>query len=285
MASLMAQVLPLVAVAVSASPDGGVGEAVLHAALADAESNEPTRHAQLLKDLETPSFLSKLDSEADYVQASKLRLHVGQVVDVLAGNPAPSAQSAFLELTRNRSFLAHDERVIALILASSKLRPAPPTLVRFWDERSHPDDGFTPTTVEALVDNGSVPALALLEKKMVDPSHRDEEKIAWMRSDILSHRNDLPLLRSCERLLRGKLPKNLRPLLVEVLFDYRPGEWFRPDTGHSAPRIESASSGARAQLLRIAELALKTAALSSTQRSAVTLRVHDIETLKDAGGR
>ena len=33
-----------------------------------------------------------------------------------------------------------------------------------------------------------------------------------------------------ERLLRGGLPEQLKPLLVEVLFDYRPTEWFRPAT-------------------------------------------------------
>lgn len=38
--------------------------------------------------------------------------------------------------------------------------------MKFWGDHFHPDDGFTPTTVTALVDNGSAPALGLLEKEL-----------------------------------------------------------------------------------------------------------------------
>jgi hypothetical protein len=287
MAAVMAWIVCMAAVA---SSPGGSGtppadpKQALLAALADARSSERTRHDRLLERLQTRSFLETLDSPADYAQASRLRLHVGQVVDALAHNPAPGAQHAFLTLTTNSVFLANDERVIALVLASVKVRPAPPALVAFWNRRSRPNGGFTATTITALVDNGSEPALALLEEKMVDPAHGDDDKVSWMRTDILRHRNDLPLLQVCERLLKGtKLRKNLRPLLVEALFDYRPGEWFKPASSYSAPRLESASPEALAQLRRIADLALETVALSPTQQAAVTLRAQQIEKLGEQG--
>lgn len=290
MAPLMGWLLFMAAAAASPPPAGGSGappadlpEApeALRAALADAQGSDAARHDHLLKELQTRDFLETLDSQVDYVKASKLRLHVDQVVDALAKNPAASAQRSFLALTTNRIFVAHDERVIALILASVSVRPAPPALIRFWDRRSRPDDGFTPTTIGALTDNASEPALALLEKKMIDPSHPDDEKISWMRTHMLRHRNDLPLLQACHRLLKGKLKKSLRPPLVEALFDYRPGEWFTPASSYSAPRLESASLEARAELHKIAELALTTVALTPTQKDAVTLRVREIDKLKD----
>ena len=252
----------------------------LRAAISDARGSEPVLHDHLFKQLKTQRFLEMLDSAADYSSASKLGLHAGQVVDALARNTAPSAQRAFLALTADRVFLAHDERIIALIAASANVRPAPPALVRFWDRYSHPDDGFTPTTVTALVVNGDRAAIALLTKKMLDPAHSDDDKISWMRTDILSHRNDLSLLWACRQLVAGApFRKHLRPLLVEALFDYRPGEWYRPASAYSAPALESASPAARAELRAIGELALRTVDLSPTQRAAITLRLRQIDKL------
>jgi hypothetical protein len=256
------------------------GEA-LTGAIADAESSEPARHAALLARLRTRAFLNTLDSAADYAEAARLGLHVGKVVEALARNQAPSARKAFLALTSDRNFVAHDDRVLALLRAGANVRPAPPALVRFWDRRSRFEDGFSPTTISALVDNGSLPALALLERKLVDPSHPDDDKLAWMRGDIISHRNDLPLLQECARLLAGKLKKGLRPSLVEVLFDYRPGEWFRPATAIPVPALEAASPEARAELRKLAAVALKTVVLTATQRSAVELRLRELDRLAE----
>src|SRR5207248_2448101 len=97
-----------------------------------------------------------LDSATDYLNASKLGLNVTKVLDTLARNAAPSAQAAFLALTVDPVFLAHDERIIALIVASAAVRPAPPSLVRFWDRHSRPNDGFTPTTISTFVANGDI---------------------------------------------------------------------------------------------------------------------------------
>lgn len=261
----------------------GAGDPLAQAT-ADAESADPARHAHLRDELQSAAFLAALDAPADYQAAARQRLHVDRVVAALARNPAPSAREAFLALTASPAYLAHDERVIGLILASADVRPAPPALVRFWDRRSRPDDGFTPTTVATAVANGSPPAVALLERKLAAPAHPDSEKLAWMRSHILEHRNDLPLLQACERLLSGKLKKGLRAPLVEVLFDYRPGEWFRPASVHSAPPLAQASPESRAQLRRLAKLALAAVPLPPESRAAVTRRVQELDAL-DAGGQ
>ena len=272
-------------VAPAAAPGGAstasAPSAALPAALEDARSDAPARHASLLAKLQTRSFLETVDTPADYADAARRGLHVGQVVDALALNAAPSAQRAFQALTTSKTFLAHDERVIALIKAGVNIRPAPRELVRFWDRYSQPDDGFTPTTIGALVDNGSEPALRLLEQKLADPRHGADDKVGWMRTDMLRHRNDLPLLQMSERLLNGRLPSRLRPALVEVLFDYRPGEWFKPGAGVSPPPLASAAAPARLHLHKLGNLALRTVALNAEQKAAVRQRLRELDAMTD----
>lgn len=251
---------------------------VLAAALAAARSPEPADHERLQRHLQTQELLHRLDSEADYKEAARFKLRVSRVVDALARNPLPSAHAAFLALTVDKVFLAHDERIVALLQASVHIRPAPPALVKLWDAHCQPDDGFTPTTIKALLDNGSPPALALLEKKLADPGHEEGEKISWMRTRILVHRNDLPLLEASERMLAGSLPRALRPALVEALFDYR-GEWYRPATVVSPPPLLSASPEALAELQKVGELALKSVTLTAPQKKAVEARLEEIKKL------
>lgn len=252
----------------------------LRGALAAARSNDPRQHADLLGQLQTESFLGQLDSEAEYQMASKFRLHVAQVVDALARNAAPSSRSAFVALLDNPVFLAHDERIIALIRASVHVRPAPAPLVAFWDSHCQPEDGFDFTTITALIENGTMPALVLLEKKMADPSHDDEEKISWMRTEILSHRNDVALLKSCERLLLGSLPENLQSSLVEALFDYQPDAWYTPAKIYSAPRLDAASREALDALLSVGVVSLTMVRLTDVQRLVVKERLEEAEKLR-----
>lgn len=250
---------------------------LLAAGLEAARSAEPADHALLQGLLTSAEFLGRLDSKEEYQQAAKFRLRASRVVDALGRNAAPSARQAFVAVCQDKGFLAEDERIIALLQASAFVRPAPPELAKFWDDHFQPEDGFGPTAVTAMVDNGSPEALALLEKKFADRQFEDDEKLAWMRTRILAHRNDLPLLEWCERVLKGSLPKGLRPALVEVLFDYRPGEWFRPATVVAAPDRRKASAEALAVLRRIGEYALQSVPLSANQKKAVEGTLTEID--------
>jgi len=149
-------------------------------------------------------------------------------------------------------------------------------VVQFWDRHSQPDDGFTPLTIEVLVNNGSEPAIALLERKMADPGHAEEDKLDWMRSSILTHRNDLLLLKGCERMLTGNLSPKMKLALVEVLFDYRPAEWYRPSGVLRPPDRRLAGEPALAQLRRIGEYALKNLVMRERLRKAVTDTLEEI---------
>lgn len=239
------------------------------AALTLARSTQPKDHDALLDYLRRTEFLNRLDSAEDYRAAASKRLRISRVVEALGMNDAPSTRQAIVALTRDTNFLRDDNRVLALIRASAKVRPAPPQLGAFWDHYCQPDDGFSHVTVSVLVENGSEHALEVLEKKMTDHRFEDGDKIAWMRTDVLPHRNDLLLLKSCERMLTGGLSQKLRPSLVEVLFDYQPQEWYTPASIYDPPDRRQASAEAKEVMRRIAQLALKTIHLTERQKQAV----------------
>ena len=132
-------------------------------------------------------------------------------------------------------------------------------------------------TIEALVKNGTESAMEVLEKKMADPHHQDDEKIGWMHSYFIPHRDDFQLLKSFEKMLTGKLPERLRPHLVETIFDYKPGEWYRPATAVNPPDRQKIGNKERDQLKRLGDISLKMPDLTEAQREAVQ------KTLKEIG--
>ncbi|HYQ47202.1 MAG TPA: hypothetical protein VER11_34765 [Polyangiaceae bacterium] len=253
---------------------------LLQSLKADARSDDPTLHAQVAKRVTDAEVLGTLDSEADYANAATFRLRVSQVLEALATNPSPSAHDAFVSLTTDEAFIADDDRTLALVRTSQHIRPPPPPLVDFWDRYCQPEDGFTPTTIKVLLDNGTEPAIGLLEKKFADPAHEDGEKVAWMRMDVLRHRNDVLVLQASQRLLDGELAEPLRPDLVEVLFDYKPEVWYRPAVSASPPELSTASPAALDALHALGIVALTMVRLTDEQRAAVRLRLDQVEKLR-----
>ncbi len=239
-------------------------------------SDRPADHNELRKWLSSAQFLGRLDSPELY-QGAPGKLRLNEVLRELSANRAPSAVAVLISLTRAPEFLAEPLRIDLLIRACVPLRPAPPEVVQFWDQYWMPDDGYSHLTAGAVCDNGSKPALALLEKKMSDSGHADDDKRIWMVTGIMMHRNEEAMLDGCERLLRGGLPEPLRPLLVEVLFDYRPEEWFRPATVLVPPERKLASAAARERLRRIGEFALRSVPLNERQQQVVRDVLKEIE--------
>jgi hypothetical protein len=241
-----------------------------------ARSNEPADHASLLGKLQSEDFLKKLDGEKAYRGPAR-NLRLRPVLEALSKNPVPSARNALVTLAQTPSFYREPARADLLIKACAEVRPAPPEVIQFWDGHSQPDDGFTPLTVDALASNGSETAIALLEKKMADPRHGEEDKLDWMRSSILTHRDDFILLQGCERMLAGNLAPKLKVSLVEVLFDYRPAEWYRPSGVFGPPDRRLAGPPALAQLQKIGDYALKNMVMKERLRKAVSDALEEIK--------
>lgn len=248
----------------------------LDAARLLAQSSRPADHDELRKWLSSAKFLARLDGPESY-QGAPEKLRLSEVLRELSANRSASAAAVLIALTQAPGFLAEPLRVELLIRACITLRPAPSAVVHFWDRHWLRDDGYSYVTAVAVCDNGSAPALALLEKKMADPSHGDDEKRVWMVTGIMMHRNEEATLDSCERLLRIGLPRRLRPMLVEALFDYRPTEWFRPATVLVPPERKLASVTARERLRRIGEFALQSVRLSAQQQQVVRGVLKEIE--------
>jgi len=240
-----------------------------------ARGADPEKHRQLLSLLQSADFLEKLDSEDDYARASHLR--VWRILDELGKNQAESALQALVPLTQSEIFLKEEARTERLITVCAVLHPPPPEVLKFWDDHCQPEDGFTPLTIDALGENGTEPALQLLEKKMADPAHSEGYKLGWLRNTVLVHRNDLPLLKCCRRMLSGGLPESLSKALVDVLFYYRLEEWFGTTPGPEPPDFAKANTEAKALLCDIARFALDSLKLTDDQRAGIE------KTLKQIG--
>ncbi|HEY3065780.1 MAG TPA: hypothetical protein VGL09_08310 [Methylomirabilota bacterium] len=241
-----------------------------------ARSTRAPDHEELAKWVQSGDFLARLDEPERY-QGAPGKTRIAAILRELSENRAPSAEAVLVALTRSAIFNAEPLRSDILIRACVPLRPAPPDVVRFWDEHWLPEDGFSHLTAPAVCDNGSAPALALLEKKMGDAAHPDEDKQVWMVTGIMMHRNEPLMLESCDRMLRGGLPENLRPLLVDVIFDYRPTEWFRPATVLVPPDRKLAGPEARERLRRIGAFALQSVSLTDAQKDVVRRVLREID--------
>jgi hypothetical protein len=242
--------------------------ALVTAALALARSQEPPDHAELVRALGDEQLLHRLDTD-DEVRNLRYRLRVERVTEALAENRAPSAHGALAALTSSSGFTREPRRVDALIRATAAVRPAPPPIVAFWDRYSQPEDGYGNVTIHAAIENGSPPAIALFERKMLDPGHPDDDKVAWLRGEVVPHRDDAPLLDGFDRLLASGLPVRLKSEIVDVLFDYRPDEWYSEAAVMTPPDRTKASSASRAALRRVAERALMTLSLTPRQETLI----------------
>jgi hypothetical protein len=153
------------------------------------------------------------------------------------------------------NFLAEEARQDLLLRAAIRMRPATSAVVRFFEKQTRPDASSLHLAIDCIVGNGSGPAIAVLERRLSDGSQEAENVFGWMRDPILRHRQDVPLLGACERLLRGSaLSSGLKAALVEALFDYRPEEWYPPDSNRPRPPDRrQASDEARAILGRIGD--------------------------------
>jgi hypothetical protein len=246
------------------------------AAVALAQSGEAADLTALRKALGSESFLVRLDEEADY-EGSSRDLRLARVLKALADNRAPEARSALLALTESEAFLDHPARIDLLIDAWAEVRPPPPQAVAFWDRYSQPDDGFAHRTMMRLTENGTPEAIELIEKKMGDSKHSDDDKIYWSHRHILELRDDPVMLKCCERLLQGGTPIGVRPHVVEALFDYQPKEWYSPHDVAKLPDREKASDEVLRRLKTIGQYALDNIALTDGQRGPVEAEIERID--------
>lgn len=239
-----------------------------------AASDTAEDHTILLRQMELTSFLNRLDSAERY-QAPPRRLRLGRVMQTLMRNRTTLGWQVLVSLTQSQTFTAVEPRQELLIRSLWVVRPSPPQAIDFWSHHSQPESPYLHITIAALARNGSEPALALLQKRLADPRFEEEVRIAWMRGAVLEHRNDVPMLYMCGRLLSNGLEPELRTRLVEALFDYH-DEWYRSCDPPKAPPRSQLSAEGRTLLRSIGEYALRTVNLTPALKATVELVLREI---------
>jgi hypothetical protein len=226
---------------------------VRDAACALAQSKDPAQQSRLLALLKSPAFLTRMDSD-EKLRGNPWTLGLSRVLDDLADNPA--GHPSLVTLAGDAIFTKERAHSDLLIMACAKVRPAPPSIIRFWDTHWQPDDGYTNLTIDAVTLNGTDPALQLLATKLADTRFPEEDRKGWMRGSILIHRNDLPLLKMCDAFLKGNATPSMKIALIEVLFDYQPEVWFPPATVRKPPPRPPLAKEPATVLISIGQYAL-----------------------------
>lgn len=250
---------------------------VLQQLLKLAASTTPTDQKQLLEFLSSKESLYQLDRREEHIKLPVLKLRLAQVYQAIKANHSAPMRDTLITLARSGKPEDCDACDTLLINALTIVRPATPEVIKFWEMHSLPDSIQLKFTIDALCENGSAPAVALLEKRLLNPQIEPEQKIAWMHEAILQHRRSASLLAGLDRILTTTLPKALRPALVESLFDYRPNEWFRNSRTPPEPDAQPLTPEAKKLLQKIGATALKKVSLNANQRRAVTKSLAELK--------
>jgi hypothetical protein len=195
----------------------------------------------------------------------------------MKANASPAMRDTLSALAKAGQPEACDACDTLLINALASVRPPTSEVIKFWETHSVPDSIQLKFTIDALCENGSAPAVALLEKRLLDPQIELEQKIAWLHEAVLKNRRNTALLAGLDRILTTSLPKVLRPVLVESLFDYRPNEWFRNLRTPPQPDAQPLTPEAKMLLQKIGATALKKVTLNANQRRAVTKTLSELK--------
>lgn len=239
---------------------------VMKMAQAYAASDKPAEQAVLQDAFKDPTFYSRLDDE-EALKQQAIRWRLASVMQVLRTNPAPAVQATILSLCDNATFVANSGRTELLIRVLVPIRPSPPKAVEFWREQGVLGHLHQHRVPYALADNGSVPAIALLEEEFLQADRPDNYKVAWMRDQVIRHRFELPMIQAAER-LQKQLPQHLAVSLTEVYFIYK-DRWYLSCEPPKPQPLSAASPEARRHYLAIADYALQSLPLDPLLREQI----------------
>lgn len=242
-------------------------QTLMLAALRHADSNllEDLKYLGTL--LTDTDFIARLDPSGDAASYTGLRL--GTVLGVLADNRHPYAKNIVVSQIDNKIMQADLLRIQLLVHVLANLDDSSSKIVAYWKSLAKADSPLLFDVVQALCASRSGSAIGLLEEMFLSQQYSSGSKQTWMRQIIFELRDNKVILQSAERLIRGQLPESLRSDLIDVLYDYRPQEWYIGTVIPSPPTGKALSEEARATRQRIAEYALSHMNLSDRQRQTL----------------
>jgi hypothetical protein len=191
-----------------------------------AASDDSSDHTTLVGVLNSQDFLARLNTSEEYNTQSPKQLRVAKVIRVLRDSQHAVSKQTLTVLAQGGPFIANDwRRQELLVRALVTVRPATPPAVKYWDDQSTPRSVNRHITIEMLCENGTEPALALFEGKLIDPAQETIYKVSWIHAFMLLHRNKRPMLEAAERMITKTLPPELRYTVLETLCDYD-ARWY-----------------------------------------------------------
>ncbi len=245
--------------------------------LLEMANGDKSRLQELQRRLLDPAVLDVLDSEADYETEMPEDLYVAGLIQALMDRGDAPAQKVLSQLTLAPVWVEQDARIELLVQALATVRPATPDAIVFWDKYSQPEDGFANLTMDACIANGSAPAIDLVGRKLIDSKHSVEERSGWLYSSVVPHRNDEALLAMLDALMGSAVDAELKAVIVDVIFDHRPEEWYSIHTQVFPPPHSELSAQSAAIVLRLADRLLQSDTLTEQQREAVVATKKQIE--------
>lgn len=238
-----------------------------------AREEESSAQDELRSVLLDRSHLAKLNSEQEYLALEARQLQVFFVLRALAENDSEPARQT-LDAIAGDALYRYAGAFQSVLLEASKSSTRPPAgLLRLWEEQLRPEADSLNEAVDAVVSNGSEPAVALFERCLLEQPYREDYVISWLRGPVLRHRQDEALLRASQRLIRNaKWPKAYRRELVAVLFDYDPAHWYHSESVPPTPPDRSQLTASSRDLLLAIAGEAATAGLLSSKRHAEVRR-------------
>lgn len=232
------------------------------------------------------AFLDRLDRKELY-EGGRNDLRLSKVMEALAKNQA--AHEQLVSLTSDKVFGAEFLRVDLLILALAKHTDPSKTVVDYWSGHFKADSAHMNIVAMALCENATTQAAALLEKGLRDETFIEADRVGWLRAYFIEHRNAPALLAMAQRVIKGEggqAREAIRMAMVDVVFDFRPTEWYTP---HSTPKVPAralAKEEARKTLRATGEWAKGNLTLTPVRKLAVEKTLAELDALdrKDKQG-
>ncbi len=249
--------------------------------LLELARGDSSRVSELQRRRLDPAVLDVLDSKADYETEMPEDLYIAGLIQALMDRDDAPAHKVFSQLALAPAWANEDARIELLIRALATVRPATPEAIAFWDKYSEPEDGFANLTIDACIVNGSSPAIDLVAKKLIDTKHSVEERSGWLYSSVVPHRNDETLLTMLESLMDSPVDAEIKAVIVDVIFDHRPEEWYSIHTQLFPPPRTELSADSAAIVLRLADRLLQADTVTDQQREAVVATKKQLEDMRE----
>jgi hypothetical protein len=257
-------------------------------AIAACKSRNGRDVDELTRLLLDAKFLANLEEEGDDPRVPPEKIpwpgaRLGGILRSLARNHPAKAEKAFLGLGKDKRFMGENTRVEALMRACGEFKDPSKEVLDFLESQAAPRTWQNNIVDGILAKMGSAGALERIRKRMAVPQLNVGRDVF---QDILIEQRDRWEVIG---LYRGVIEDGLkdaetRNMVVQTLFDYRPG-WYGVRCGPEVrwpkpPDRRGASSEILGELVKIADLTAKLDLTDETRQSVAKGR-KEIEEIID----